>query len=61
MVYTECAKMAAVSSGTSHVRTKTVLQLHHFGGYSNRAVKSYIRSFRVTCYKSAVSLLESGE
>ena len=61
MVYTEHAEMAKVSSGTSRVRTKTVLQLDHFGGYSNHAVKRYSYSFRVTCNKNAVSLLESGE
>ena len=41
MVYAERAEMAAVSSGTSHVTTKTrCMQLHHLGGYSKRAVKS---------------------
>ena len=42
-------------------KNQTALQLHHLGGCSKRAVKSYSHSFRVTCDKSAVSLPESGE
>ena len=38
----------------------TALQLHHLGGYSKHAVKkNYSHSFRVTCDKSTVSLLET--
>ena len=48
MVHAEGAEMAAVSSDTSHVRTK-------------RAVKSCTHSFRAACDKSAESLLESGK
>ena len=55
--------MAAVSSGTSHVRTKKrYKQLNHLCGlYSKRVVKRYSHSFRVTCDKSAVRLIERGE
>ena len=42
-------------------KNQTMLQLHHFGGYSRCAVQSYSHLFRVTYGKSAVSLLESGE
>ena len=34
---------------------------HHLGGYSKCAIKSNSHSFRLTCDKSTVSLLESGE
>ena len=64
MVYTERAEKEAVSCGTSHVRTteNNVAKLHHFGEYSKRAVKSSsLINFRLTCDKSVVSLLESGE
>ena len=30
-------------------KNQTALQLHHFGGHSKRAVKSYSHSFRVAC------------
>ena len=41
MVHIEYAEMATVSSGTSHVTTKTrCMKLHHLGGYSQRAAKS---------------------
>ena len=74
-VYAERAETAAVSRGTSHVTTKQCCRdiLHHSDGYSEGIVKSYSHSFRVmdlciyrsmfrvTCDKSAVSLLESGE
>ena len=61
MMYTERAKTAAVSRGTSYVTNKTALHLHHFGGCSKRAIKRYSHSFRITWDKTAVSLLESGE
>ena len=62
MVYTECAKMAAVSCSTSHVTTKqhckyntsVIIQ-------KNGAIKSYSHSSIITCCKSAGSLLESRE
>ena len=57
MVYTEHAEMATVSCGTSHVKTKK----HCKYTISKRAKKSYRHSLRITCDKSAVSLLESGE
>ena len=40
---------------------QTMLYVHHFGGYSQRAIKSDSHSFKITCDKSAVSLLASGE
>ena len=43
MVYTERAEKAAVSRDASQVKnkqTKTVLQVHLFGGYSKRAIES---------------------
>ena len=52
MVYTDHAEMATVSRGTSHATTKE---------RCNKNKKSYNQSFRITCDKSAVSLLESGE
>ena len=54
MVYTEHAEMATVSCGTSHVKTKK-----HCTTTSKCAIKSYRHSFRITCDKSAASLLES--
>ena len=42
-------------------KSQTALQLNHLGGYSKGAVKGCSHSFRVTCDKSAVSMLESGE
>ena len=42
-------------------KNQTVLQLHPLCGYSKQAVKSDSHSFRVTCSKSAVSLLKSRE
>ena len=62
MVYTERADMAAVLSGTSHVRTKQRCNYTTWEhNYSKLAVKSYSHSFRVTHNKSSASLLESGE
>ena len=58
MVYTECAKMAAASSGS---KKQTALQLHYLDEYSEHAVKNCSPSFRVACDKSAVSLLVSRE
>ena len=40
------------------LKNQTALQLQHLGGYSKRAVKSYSRSFRVTCDKSTASLFD---
>ena len=40
---------------------QTALQLRHLGGYSKHDVESYRHPFRVTCDKSALSLLESRE
>ena len=38
------------------------LSVHHFNGYTNkRTIKCTSHSFRITCDKSAVSLLESRE
>ena len=52
----------AISATHTHTHThQTTLQLHHLGGYSTGAVKSYSHSFRITRDKNAVSLLESGE
>ena len=44
----------------SHVTTKQYL-IPHFRGYSKCTAKSHSPSFRITCNKSTVSLLESGE
>ena len=41
-------------------KNQTVL-LHHFSGYSNHVIRSDSNSFRITCYKSTVSLLKRGE
>ena len=41
---------------------QTALSVHHFNGYTNkRTIKCTSHSFRITCDKSAVSLLESRE
>ena len=61
MMYTERANMAAVLSGTSHVRTKQHCKHTTFGGYSKLAVKRCSLTFRVTSDKNAVGLLKSGE
>ena len=56
MVYTEGAGTAAVSRGTSHVtlnQTVTVLQVHHFSGYSKSAMKTTTAT--VTHLKSHVT------
>ena len=37
-------------------KNKTALQLHHVGGYSKHAVKSYSRSFRVIEFRSCVKV-----
>ena len=65
MLYTEPAKIAAVSHGTSHVtinsssfawhqpcNNQTALKVHHFSGYSKCTIKSFSDSFRKTCDKS---------
>ena len=41
--------------------SETALYVHHFGGYSKCTVKSYSQSLKITCNKSTVNLLESGE
>ena len=53
VVYTEHTKMAAVLSGTSHVRTtETVLQvLHHLDGYSKHAVIIIINNSYKFCIR----------
>ena len=56
-VHRTCAETAAFSRDTSHASA----EVYHFGEYSNRAIKSHSHSFRITCDKSAMSLLESGE
>ena len=61
MVYTEHAEKAAVSRDTSQVTTKQRCNLHHLGGYSKTRYKKASHSFRITCDKSAASLLESRE
>ena len=61
MVYTECAEMAAVLSSTSHVRTNSAATTPLGWIFKVCCKKSYSHSFSVTCNKSAVSLLESGE
>ena len=38
---------------------QTALKVHHFDGYLKHTVKGCSRSFRITCNKSAVSVLES--
>ena len=50
-VYTKRAEMAAVSSGTSHERTKTAgLQLHHVGGRIFKArCKNYSHIVQELC------------
>ena len=50
-----------LNSNNTTQKSQTVLQAHHLGGYSKHAVKSFSHSFRATCDKSTVSLLESGE
>ena len=57
MVYTEWAEMAAVSRHQP-CKNQTVLQLHHLGGYSKHAVKSYSHSFRVTWQEHSESAWE---
>ena len=57
MVYTECTEMAAVSRHQP-CKNRTALQLHHLGGYSKRAVKSYSHSFRVTWQERSESAWE---
>ena len=61
MVYTELAETAAVSSGTSRVATKQLLSIPLGWIFKTRYKKSYSHSFRITCEKSAASLLDSGE
>ena len=48
LLYTECAKTAAVLCGTSHVTNQTALYVCHFGGYSKCAIKSNCHSFRMS-------------
>ena len=52
------------SSFTWHQQcnNQIAVSVHHCGGYGQeRAIKSYSHSFRITCDKSTVSLLKSGE
>ena len=55
MVCTERAETAAVSRGTSHVTTKLRCK------YTTSVDIQNSDSFHITCDKSAVNLLESGE
>jgi len=52
--------MAAVSRGTSHVTTKQRCEQATSVDIQKRAIKSS-HSFRMTCDKNAVSLIENGE
>ena len=61
MVYTERAETAAVSRGTSHVTTKQHCKYTNSVDIQNALYKSYSHSSRITCGKSAMSLLENGE
>ena len=58
-VHRTCAETTAAFV-TSHVTTNQ-RRKYHFDDCSDRAVKGYMRSFRITSEKSAVSLLESRE
>jgi len=55
MVYTERAKVAAVSCGTSHASAVST----YFGGYSKTHYKKLFP--HVESHASAMSLLKSGE
>ena len=61
MVYTERAKMAAVSRGISYTTTKQPCKFTTSVDIQKRVIKSYNHSFRIACDKSAVSLPESEE
>ena len=61
MVYTECTKMAAVSHGTSHVKTKQHCSTPLLVDIQKHAVRSYSIVTHLESHASAVSLLESGE
>ena len=61
MVYTERAEMAAVSRGTSYVTTKQCCKYTTSVEIQNSIKKKesyYSHSFRITCDKNIVSLLE---
>ena len=60
MVYTKRSKTAAVSRGTSHVTTKQRCKNTTLADIQNALWKAS-QSFGITCFKSAVSLPESGE
>ena len=64
--YTERAKTAAVSRGTNHVATRGVSTplgwiFKLAKKIKKKKKKSDSHSFRITCKKSAFSLLEGGE
>ena len=71
MVQTECAEMAAVSHGTSHVRTKQRYKYTTSVDIKKHAIKAtnthlesyatYNHSLRIIGDKSVVSLPESGK
>ena len=61
MDYTERAETASVSRGTSHVTTKQHCKYTNSVDIENALYKSYSHLSRITCGKSAMSLLENGE
>ena len=61
MVNIELAETAAVSDGTSSVTQPNSAVRTPLGWIFKTRYKSYSHSFRITCDKRAVSLLESGE
>ena len=67
MVYTECAETASVSRGASHVTTKhrcryTIsVDIRQNALKKKRRKKSYSHSYKITCKKRTVNLLDGGE
>ena len=61
MGYTERAETASVSRSTRHITTKQLCKYTTSADIQNALLKSDRYSFRITCDKSALSLLENGK